>query len=227
MSFHFESGVLSYRRADGTERGREPFWLTSNRDGSRTMRCLSMTDDSKFVRDVTYTLGTDLRTRDAFVRLQVDDAVVGAGSFTLGGERLEAEIRDAHGFTRQRLHAPERFHIVTHAVMLDGWSAWPYDTERGGQQKIPVYNTSTRWNGTDGPLGRMEELLLEHVGDETLEVPAGSYQCRHFTIDSELLDVPLSHIWVHGDDCLLVRYSWPGFDLEYVLTEHQRHGATP
>ena len=45
--------------------------------------------------------------------------------------------------------------------MLDGWSIWPFDLERGGRQAIPVYNTSTRWDGTDGPLGRLEEIFLE------------------------------------------------------------------
>ena len=218
---HFcaEQGVLSYRNAGGKERGREWWWMTANRDGTRTLRCLAMTDDSRFVRDATYTLGRDERMHDAFVRLQVGDTLVGTGYFRVEGSELRLQV-DMDGRHEEQLSIGDRFHLITHAVMLDGWSTWPFGLERGGRQYIPVYNTSTRWDGTDGPLGRLEEIILEAQGETEIEVPAGCYPCRHFTIESEVLDVPTSHIYVTGPHNLLVRYSWPGLGLEYVLSEH-------
>lgn len=104
--------------------------------------------------------------------------------------------------------------------MFDGWSVWFYDMDEGGQQKIVVYNILMLWNGIDGLLGCMEEFFFEYVGDEMLEVLVGCYLCWYFMIDFEVLDVFVLYIWVYGDDCLFVCYSWFGFDFEYVLVEY-------
>ena len=213
-------GRLSYRRkSTGAERGREDFWLTRNRDGSRSLRSLAMTDDSRFVRDVTYTLGADLRPAEVFVRLMVEGQLSGSGYFRTDGERLRvvSDGRDT-GRSEQVLPVPRRFHVSTHAVMLDGWPFWAYDPAGGQQQELVVYNTSTRWNGTDGPLGRLETLDVRFLGEEDVTVPAGRFRCRHFTFDTKhVKDVPTSHVYVTGEHSLLVRYDWDGFGLEYVL----------
>ena len=177
-----------------------------------------MTDDSKFVRDVTYTLGADERPADVFIRLQVGGALVGTGYFRTEGDRLRV-ITDAAetGHTEQVVPVPPRFHVTTHAMMLDAWPFWAYDLARGGEQTITVYNTSTRWNGTDGPLGRIEGLRLRFVGEEEVTVPAGTIGCRRFTLETDAVKVPTSNIWVAGGDNLMMRYDWGDLDLEYVL----------
>ncbi|MEM7586028.1 MAG: hypothetical protein AAF560_21740 [Acidobacteriota bacterium] len=217
--WHYQRGRLIYRKlSTGVERGREDWGLTRNRDGSRTLRCLAMTDDSKFVRDVTYTVGPDARPVDVLIRLQVGDAWVGSGYFATADESLRI-VTDgaANGRTQQQVAVPERFHVMTHAVMLDGWTFWAYDAGAGGEQTLTVYNTSTRWDGTDGPLGRLEPLRVTLIGEEEIAVPAGTFRARHFLIASDVLDVPPSELWVTGEDNLLVRYVWQQFDLEYVL----------
>src|SRR5262252_6052135 len=78
----YQHGRLSYRKkSTGGERGREDWSLTRNCDGTVTMRCLAMTDDSKLVRDVIYTRRKDGRPVDAFIRLQVADQLIGSGYF--------------------------------------------------------------------------------------------------------------------------------------------------
>ncbi len=215
----YQHGRLSYRkRSTGFERGREDFWLTRNRDGSRTLRSVAMTDDSKFVRDATYTLGADERPVDVFVRLQVGGTLVGTGYFRTEGDRLRVVTDTAEtGHTEQVVPVPRRFHVITHAVVLDAWPFWAYDLARGGEQTITVYNTSTRWDGTDGPLGRIEGLRLRFVAEEEVTVPAGTIGCRRFTLETDAVKVPTSNIWVTGEDNLMVRYDWGDLDLEYVL----------
>jgi hypothetical protein len=221
----YHTGRLSYRRkSTGAERGREDFSVTRNRDGSLTMRAVAMTDDSHFIRDVTYTAGKDRRPKDAFIRLQVGERVQGTGYFQILGNRLRitADASDT-GRTVQELEAPERFHIITHAVMLDGWPFWALDPKGPNEQRIAVYNTSTKWNGTDGPLGRMETLVIRYIGEEEVTVPAGRFPCRHYRFESpDLPSIPVSDVFVHGDLSLLVRYDWGGLDLEYVLTRLDR-----
>lgn len=221
----YHTGRLSYRRkSTGAERGREDFSVTRNRDGSLTMRSIAMTDDSQFVRDVTYTVGRDRRPQDAFIRLQVGERVQGTGYFQTSGHRLRVTTDTSDtGRTIQEIEVPERFHIITHAVMLDGWPFWALDPQGPNEQKIHVYNTSTKWNGTDGPLGRMETLAIRYLGEEEVSVPAGRFPCRHYRFESpDLPNIPVSEVFVHADLSLLVRYDWGGFDLEYVLTRLDR-----
>src|SRR5262249_52869543 len=165
----YQQGRLSYRiRSTGVERGREDWSLTHNRDGSVTMRSVAMTDDSQFVRDVLYTRDSSGRPTDAYIRLQVADQLIGIGYFRLDGDRLHI-ITDGieSGHTVQTVKVPgDLFSIATHAVMLDGWLIFNYDRTRGGEQVRTFYNTSSRWNGTDGPLGRLETFRINLIGEE-------------------------------------------------------------
>jgi hypothetical protein len=205
-------GRLSYRvKADGRERGIEDWWLTRNRDGSRTMRSLATTFDSKFVRDVTYTLGPDQRPYRVFIQLQVADEIIGSGYFRV--ERDELRIVTDMIHTVQTLHAPARLHILTHAVMLDGWPAWGFDPNGPAEQTLSVYSTSPLWNGTSGPLGRMQQQRFRLVGTEKITVPAGTFEARHFSFGEDAG----SHVWVTGEDNILLKYDWPPHGLEYVL----------
>lgn len=215
------TGRLIYRRkSTDMVRGREDFSITVNRDGTVTMEALAMTDDSKFVRHVIYTKGVDGRPRDCFVRLQVQDKLVGTGYFRVDGDTLHITTDAAMtGHTVQSVKIPtDFFSIVSHAVMLDGWIVLNYDWEKKGLQRRSFYNTSTLWNGTDGPLGRLETYRIVAQGEEEVKVPAGSFPCRHVRMDPDFLkDVASSDIFVTGPHDILVKYDWNDFDLEYVL----------
>jgi uncharacterized protein Usg len=217
----YQYGRLSYRKkSTGGERGREDWSLTRNCDGTVTMRCLAMTDDSKLVRDVIYTRRKDGRPVDAFIRLQAADRLIGSGYFRLQGGAMDVIVDgDETGHSVQTLNIPDDFFsIATHAVMLDGWMYFNYDRAKGGEQLRRFYNTSTRLDGGDGPLGRVETCRVKLIGEEEVEVPAGRFKAAHFQMDSDNLEVPASNIWVAGEDKILLRCDWRELDLEYVLT---------
>lgn len=219
--FKYQHGRLTYlKKSTSQERGYEDWQLTRNRDGSVTMRCLAITDDSRFVRDVTYTRSKEGRPMDAFVRLQVENHLLGTGYFHLEADKLVVVTDSAEtGHSIQTINIPtDFFSIVTHAVMLDGWAIFNYDRARGGEQRRAIYNTSTRWDGTDGPLGRVGAIRLNLLGEEEITVPAGTFKAAHFTIDSDEPKVPTAHLWVAGEDKILLRYDWGELDHEYVLT---------
>lgn len=219
--FKYQHGRLTYlKKSTSQERGYEDWQLTRNRDGSVTMRCLAITDDSRFVRDVTYTRSKEGRPMDAFVRLQVENHLLGTGYLHLEADKLVVVTDSAEtGHSIQTINIPtDFFSIVTHAVMLDGWAIFNYDRARGGEQRRAIYNTSTRWDGTDGPLGRVGAIRLNLLGEEEITVPAGTFKAAHFTIDSDEPKVPTAHLWVAGEDKILLRYDWGELDHEYVLT---------
>lgn len=222
--FKYQHGRLSYlKKSTGEERGREDWQLTRNRDGSVTMRCLAMTDKSQFVRDVIYTRGKEGHPIDAFIRLQIGNRLIGTGYFRVEADKLMAVTDSVEtGHTMQTIPIPaDFFSIVTHAVMLDGWAIFNYDRACDGEQHRTVYTASTRWNGSDGPLGRMRAVRLNLLGEEEITVPAGTFKAAHFTMDSEEPKVPPSHLWVAGEDKILLRCDWGEMDREYVLTSWQ------
>lgn len=220
MPLSYITGRLLYKRkSNDSIRGREDFSVTENRDGTLTMEALATTDDSKFVRHVVYTKATDGRPKDAFVRLQVDEALVGSGYFRVEGDTLSITTDTMMtGHTVQSVKVPtDFFSVVTHSVMLDGWIVLNYDWELRGLQQRSFYNTSTLWNGTDGPLGRMETYRIASLPDEEISSPAGVFPCRHVRMESDFLKVAPSDIYVTGRHNILVKYDWNEFDLEYVL----------
>ena len=220
MPFTYITGRLLYKRkSNDSIRGREDFSITENRDGTVTMEALAITDDSKFVRHVVYTRGVDGRPQDAFVRLQVEGTHVGSGYFRLAGDTLHITTDTSMtGHTVQSVPVPvDFFSLVTHSVMLDGWIVLNYDWEQRGLQRRTFYNTSTLWNGTDGPLGRMETYRITAMPDEDVPSPAGVFPCRHVRMEPDLLKVAPSDIYVTGRHHILVKYDWNEFDLEYVL----------
>lgn len=220
MSLRYITGRLLYKKkSTDSVRGREDFSITENRDGTVTLTALAVTDDSKFVRHVVYTKAADGRPRDAFVRLQVNGDLVGSGYFRVDGEFLHITTDTAMtGHTVQAVRVPsDFFSVVTHSVMLDGWIVLNYDWEVGGLQRRAFYNTSTLWNGTDGPLGRMESYRVLGLDDKTVVSPAGTFPCRHVRMEADFLKVPASDIYVTGKHNVLVKYDWNEFDLEYVL----------
>ena len=217
----YQYGRLSYRKkSTGGERGREDWSLTRNCDGTVTMRCLAMTDDSKLVRDVIYTRRKDGLPVDAFIRLQAADRLIGSGYFHVQGGAMDVIADgDKTGHTVQTITVPQNFFsIATHAVMLDGWMYFNYDRAEGGEQLRTFYNTSTRLDGADGPLGRLENCRVKLIGEEEVEVPAGRFKASLLQVDSDNLEFPSSSLWVAGEDKILLRCDWRELDLEYVLT---------
>ena len=214
------TGRLLYKRKSTLAiRGREDFSITENRDGTVTLEALAITDDSKFVRHVVYTRASDGRPKDAFVRLQVDGTLIGTGYFRVEGDTLHLTTdSNTTGHTVQSVKVPhDFFSVVTHSVMLDGWIVLNYDWRVRGLQRRAFYNTSTLWNGTDGPLGRLETYRVTAMDDVEVTAPAGTFLCRHVRMDADFLKVPPSDIFVTGKHNVLVKYDWNEFDLEYVL----------
>jgi hypothetical protein len=219
--FKYQYGRLSYRRrSTGAERGREDWWLTRNRDGTVTMRSLSMMDDSKLVRDVVYTRAKDGRPIDVFIRLQADDRMIGAGYFRVQGETMDVVadgVETGHSIQSVKV-PPDFFSITTHSVMLDAWAYFNYDRAKGGEQLRTFYNTTSRLDAADGPLGRIETYRVTFNGEEEADVPAGKFKATHFRVKPELLKTPAAHFWVAGEDKILLHCEYEDLDLVCVLT---------
>jgi len=225
--FKYQYGRLSYlNKSTGLEHGREDWWLTRNRDGTTTMRCLAMTDDSKHVRDAALTRTKEGRPTDGFVRLMVEKQLMGTGYFRVEGDKLHV-VADGPGTGHclQTVKVPGGpFSLVLHAIMLNGWMIFGYDRATGGEQECPIYNTAPRPDCLGGPLGpmglimKLETCRINLLGEEEVIVPAGTFKASHFTVNSDFSNLPPPHLWVAGEDRILLRCEGAEFDHQYVLT---------
>ncbi len=72
-------GKILYIGDDDKERGREWFSFSFREDGQITLRAYCEIDDARVERDVVYTMSSDFRPLDCFVRLHSAGKFLGTG----------------------------------------------------------------------------------------------------------------------------------------------------
>ncbi len=197
---------------EGQERGREWFTFTRHTDGKRTLRALCEIDepDPTVLRDVTYSLDEKDVPMDCFVRLTVGDKFMGSGWFRMTESEIECE---SYGPTIGRVS--QRVPIVgpydgfgTHPIAGDAYITKKMDRSRGPHRRqFRTFLPSMDHRGATPPLLAEVRIELEYVGDETVTVPAGTFDCSHYRFTDEKGGMatndgshPDYDVWVTADD---------------------------
>ena len=207
-------GTYLYRGiSDGRLRGTEDWTLTVHPDGSRTMRMWNDLYARNGHLTATLRVAEDFRPIEAHVSYWTQGQFKGSGLFTVTGDRLEAITNGPQGRIAETIDVPDGFSIVTHPLAGDGWHTWYYDRDKGGEQTGMVYNIDSTPDPTKPAIGKLEPQALEYIGEETIEVPAGTFEAARFKIG-------IGDVWTTGPDNILVKFSWEQFDLEYLLDSY-------
>jgi hypothetical protein len=219
-------GRIAYLHDHDGETGRERFTVTVQPDGVRTVRASCEMDGEALLRDVTYTVDARWRPLDAYVRLVQNGAHRGSAWFRFDARGAECEALTAtEGRVRQRVDLPRwPTMFAPHPLVTDGWQAAAYDYHAGpGTQRLECCtNSSPRPDGASGPLVGVVHKDLEYVGDERVQVRAGTFDARHLRIQPRapgMADWPPLEFWVAGDDFLLLRMRWDLLRSTYELVE--------
>lgn len=217
-------GRVDYIHDDIGERGREWFSVTVQPNGMRTLRSQCEMDDTRILRDVTYTVDERWRPIDSYVRISVEETFMGAAWFRFGAEVVECEGYTANeGRVSQRVPVDEwPRSFGPHPVVCDIWhlGAWDWSdsaTEQGWRSIM----SSPLPNGASGPMIGRGGFRAQFVGDEEVAVPAGTFQSKHFVFPLRESGKPPEHVWYHGDDLLLVKIRWDLLKTTYVLAEYE------
>lgn len=216
-------GRIDYIRDGGTVSGREFFSVTVQDDGMRTLRAQCEMDDIGLLRDVVQTVDANWLPVDAFIRLTQRGQFMGSGWFRFdatGGE-CEASTR-GEGRVSQRVETGTPIRIfASHPLLTDGWQTRSFDHGRGGKTQTvkPWANSSPRPDGGSGPMFGMGHKTMDYIGEETLTVPAGTFQCRHYNLHASTPTNPPLETWVTGEDATLVKMRWDLLQSDYVLAE--------
>jgi hypothetical protein len=238
MSYRTVKGAIRYtsRKPErmGQERGREFFSITSQPDGTDVLHAHCEIDDAPaVVRDVVLALRRDDSSPvDCSVRLTVGDRFEGTGWMRFADGVAECETynqRDGRITQRVETPTPVRW-LQSHPIVGDALLMRLYDLSRGPGKMYfqDLYLTSPDHRGATGPQLFRAGFALVYVGEEEVEVGAGSFNARHFQVTDTAGNLPKEHppyeVWCTADDdYLLLRAGAGGYmQTHYELVELDR-----
>lgn len=217
-------GRMVYSTNGVGEMGREYFAVTVQPDGTRTLRAQCEMDDDRLLRDVVITVDADWRPRDAFLRLTVEERLVGTSWFRFDGCVAEAEGWTAVGgrFAQRFETADPAAFFGTHALHCDAWVAGRLRMHKGpsGGFAFATYASSVLANGGSGPelVPVPPEFATVHdLGPASIYGPAGRFDTHHVRIEAHGVDH--FDVWAAGEDCLPVRLTSDMLNQTYELVE--------
>ncbi|MCY4364211.1 MAG: hypothetical protein OXE42_18845 [Gammaproteobacteria bacterium] len=205
----------------GQERGRESFIITVHTDGKRTLRAHCEIDDPPTVlRDVVLSLDADNYPLDCFVRLTIDDRFEGSGWMRFSETHAETESFNVNdGRISQRLDLEQRTRwLASHPIAGDAMAFSIFDLSNGpGKTFFPdMMVTSPDHRGATGPLLFKLGFGIEYLGDETITVPAGTFDAHHLRYVDTAGQLPEEHpvydVWCSADgDFIFLRGEVGGY----------------
>ncbi len=220
-SYH---GKVLYLTDDIGEMGREWFYVTIQPGGTRTMRATCEMDNDRLVRDVVMTVDANWYPVDAFVRLTINEALVGTSWFYFTDNSAECQAYTSReGRISQSFETDKRTRTFgAHPVHGDAWglAGWKRDKKIDENGNAIIFSSSHLPNGGSGPyLHPIDPTLarINYIGFENVTVPAGTFYTEHFQF--LVGDYPPIDIWSYSDDCIPVRLRWDLLNQSYDLVE--------
>jgi hypothetical protein len=193
-------------QSSGEVWGFEEWSITRGADGMRVFsaHCEMAFRKDEVVRDNTLSVHPDFHPHDAYVRIMNKGSVTGTGWFRFTDTEAECESWSIeYGRISQRypISRPTRGFGV-HAVQGDGWLAaiFPYDKGPGHTQffgRNLIH--SLHHFGATGPFIHTTGSGLRYVGDETITVKAGTFDCYRVAFVGLTNDHPAYDMWLTRD----------------------------
>lgn len=229
-------GKLSYiseaERTKENEFGREWFSITRHEDGLTTVRAQceilsGVVRKRSVIRDVVYSMDANHRPIDCFVRLQENGKYLGAGWFRFEGHTASGMLHNRDvGHIEQRLEVGGPIPSVgAHPLVCDMLHCLAFDPTRNEriQRSRGIVMTSRELDGCSGPQLTEMDMDIEYMGQETITVPAGTFETEHFRFPFPSGEYPEEHVWYVPADMLLVRVRvGPGMMSRYDLISVER-----
>ncbi len=224
----------------GQQRGQEWFAFTHHGDGGVTYRahCEIWHPQPAVLRDIIYSLDARGLPADCHVRLRVGDAFMGSGWFRFdlddtGSGIIECEsIGPGIGRLSQRVETQGTFDgFGTHPIIGDAYLTRCMAVAKGPHmRRIRCFLPSPDHRGATPPKVAEVHIDIEYVGDEKVEVVAGTFDARHFRfVDNSETGMggnkhPAYDVWVTADDDSLFLKGGVGGYMQtwYELVELQR-----
>jgi hypothetical protein len=215
------SGKIAYLDAAREHWGREEFSISVHRRG-RTVRAVSELDDARILRDTNWTLSSDWKPLEGFVRVSIDDAIEAHSWFNIDGATVECEaVTRELGRVSQRLESSKPidflgFHALTGDALI---SAARGCVDQGVEKALTCVTNSFAGYGEKGLIAMLATPRVTYLGPERISVIAGEFAAEHFKVRWSDVVPTYSHFWVHGPDYLPLRLMGASGPVSYELSE--------
>lgn len=208
------SGIIHYKHANSSALwGVESWSMTRGADGQRVLsaHCEMAFEAEDVVRDSVLAVHGDYHPHDCTVRIMNQGRVTGTGWFRFTDTQAECESwTEQQGRISQTMsisRAMRGFGI--HALQGDGWLAatFPYDLGAGHVQHWEhSLLHSLHHFGASGPFIHRSTSGLRYLGDESVSVPAGTFDCYRVQFVGMTNNHPPYDMWISRDgDFLYVK----------------------
>ncbi|NOW45956.1 hypothetical protein FHW96_002114 [Novosphingobium sp. SG751A] len=169
---------------EGEERGREYFTWTHHSDGKKTLRARCEIDEPAPTvhRDITYSMDENDMPMDCFVRLVIGDRFMGSGWFRFTPDTVECEsYGPSIGRLSQRMPIEGAFDgFGTHPIVADAYITRKIDRATTEPRNFRCFLPSPDHRGATPPVIAESVMRLGYLGQETITVPAGTFDCHKF-----------------------------------------------
>ena len=210
--------AITQRDGKPFERGREWFSITRHEDGQTTLRAQCELDDRSILRDVVYTVDSDLKPHDCFIRLQHNGAFLGSAWFRFASDFAECEVFNKDfGRVSQRLPLGQpAAGFGSHPVTCDMLLLAGFDHSRPDevQRASGILMSSLQHDGSSGPMLSTIEFGIQYLGRETVDTPAGTFEADHyrFLLDGSFPeDHPVQEVWCVPETYMFVKVTVGGY----------------
>lgn len=191
--------------------GHEHWSLYVHPDGSRTVSVRLINNDYNLFRTIIHRVDAGFRPLECQLLYYRDGQRMGSAWFQINGDTLTAEAVSDRGRLHHTVAVPKNFSMVNHAAAIEGWHFW-YCPKDGQPHEATLYNLRVNAKASEGVLGRVHNRTIQHLGEDQIETPAGSFDCDHYAFGDP------SRIWVHGEDRMPVRLRFEQADREFVVS---------
>jgi len=185
-------------------RSQEDFVITKHSDGSRILRAFCELYEHNLLRDVVLAMDANYRPLDCYVRVMVDDTLQGMAWFRFTETAAQCEAYTVREGRMSQDLPMDKFvpTFATHAVQSDAWLLARYDLTQGpGRQyfqDIPL--CSSEHVGKTGPYIMSISSPIEYIGEEKVNVRAGTFVTHHFRFVDASNGHPPYDLWTSADD---------------------------
>ena len=216
---------IDYLDNNGKKRGVEPCFVSIHSDGSRVIRATSKIFDTKIIRDVIYSVDSNFKPVDCFIKIRENDKLISSTFFCFTEKCIYLNgINSEKKVVGEKLNTERSESFISHAVSADVWhSANIIKKNSEGMQKIsPVYSSSPLPNGASDSKIHRWDLRAKFIEFTKIKTPAGIFDAEHIQYYENNNSLWLE-MWCTNDiDRIMLKMYYPVYDSYYLLNELDR-----
>ena len=209
------SGRYDYRNAANALIGWENFSVSTSA-AEIVLNSHAVFLAEQLQRHVLHVATRDYLPREAYVRVTREGHHNGSASYMFGQDTVAVRTYPADTHQTVALNTPRPI-FGTHALANDGWYLAALLTEDVGTRQVyraPVISISE--DGGDPPGLFWADVTVASVGVETVETPAGTFECLRGLLG--FAEYPPIDLWIRVEDGLLIRQEWSLLSTSYQLS---------